>query len=177
MKTKSNSLAAMGVAAFLSVATAIGAPVTMYKEGVRLTPYYDSVGKLTWCVGETEKGYKKKFTFEECGVLYTARYGYYSTRTQLMYNSKAAHVVTPKMHAAFTDMSYNVGIGRVSSSTMIKRLNAGDARGACDAILLYKYAGGFDCSTPGNKVCAGVWTRRVEMHKMCLEGVDDTTHR
>lgn len=27
----------------------------------------------------------------------------------------------------------------------------------------------FDCSTPGNKICRGVWTRAQELHKQCVE--------
>ena len=26
----------------------------------------------------------------------------------------------------------------------------------------------FDCSTPGNKVCRGVWTRQLERHQKCM---------
>jgi hypothetical protein len=27
----------------------------------------------------------------------------------------------------------------------------------------------FDCSTPGNKVCRGVWTRQQARHAACME--------
>jgi GH24 family phage-related lysozyme (muramidase) len=61
------------------------------------------------------------------------------------------------------------GIGNWRSSSMRTRLRAGDYAGACDALLLYKYSAGYDCSTPGNKRCAGVWTRQLERNRKCLE--------
>jgi GH24 family phage-related lysozyme (muramidase) len=61
------------------------------------------------------------------------------------------------------------GIGNWRSSSMRTRLLAGDYAGACDALLLYKYSAGYDCSTPGNKRCAGVWTRQLERNRKCLE--------
>jgi lysozyme len=48
-------------------------------------------------------------------------------------------------------------------------LNAQDYRAACDQILVWKMFHGFDCSTPGNKVCAGIWTDRLKKHQQCLE--------
>ena len=53
-------------------------------------------------------------------------------------------------------------------STLVTRLNALDYAGACDAILMWRRVGGVDCSTPGNKVCSGLWARRVRLHQQCL---------
>ncbi|TWH63808.1 GH24 family phage-related lysozyme (muramidase) [Azomonas agilis] len=68
----------------------------------------------------------------------------------------------------YMDWVYQYGIGAWNKSSMRKGLQAGNYRAACDALLLYKYSGGYDCSTPGNKRCAGVWTRQLERHKTCL---------
>lgn len=167
----SNSLKSMGAAAFVTASAAIGAPATLSFEGMKLAPYYDSVGVKTWCAGETEVGYKEKFTLGECSLLYNIRYGWYSFQTTLFYNDKANAVITPEIHAAITDMSYNVGLNRVKTSGMVRKLNEGKAREACNVILQYKYAGKYDCSIPGNKVCWGVWDRRVKMNQLCLKGV------
>lgn len=164
----------IGVAAFVALSSAIGAPLTMNLEAVKLAPYYDSIGKLTWCAGETEVGYKNKFTFSECSTLFKMRYGYYSLRTAEYYNSVAREIVTPEMHASFVDMSYNIGLGGVKNSSMIRLINQGDYVGACKAILLYKRAGKIkDCSlTKGQaKGCYGVWDRRLQMSKFCLKGM------
>jgi lysozyme len=69
----------------------------------------------------------------------------------------------------YVDMFYNIGPGAFCSSTMVKRLNAGDYKGACDAILLFKRVGQQDCSIAGNKICWGLWERRLASHKKCME--------
>jgi GH24 family phage-related lysozyme (muramidase) len=69
---------------------------------------------------------------------------------------------------AFLDFSYQFGIGNWRKSAMRSALLAGDYQKACDALLKYKFSGGYDCSTPGNKRCAGVWQRQKERHKTCL---------
>lgn len=166
-----NSLKSMGTAAFIVASATVGAPATLNFEGMKLAPYYDSVGVKTWCAGETEVGYKEKFTLTECNLLYNIRYGYYSYQTTLFYNDKARAVVTPEIHAAMVDMSYNIGMGSVKKSSMVRHLNDGNALAACDAILLYKFAGGRDCSDPKNRTCRGVWDRRLKMNKLCHQGV------
>lgn len=68
----------------------------------------------------------------------------------------------------YTLLAYNIGSGNFCSSTIVKRLNARDYAGACTAILRFKYAAGYDCSTPGNTRCAGVWTDRLKTHAACM---------
>lgn len=69
----------------------------------------------------------------------------------------------------YVDLSYNIGAGAFCRSAIVRRLNGGDYRAACDAILLYKFAAGFDCSTPGNRRCAGLWADRQKKHAQCME--------
>lgn len=68
----------------------------------------------------------------------------------------------------YMDWVYQFGIGAWNRSSMRRNLIAGEYRKACDALLLYKFSGGFDCSTPGNRVCAGVWKRQLERHQKCM---------
>lgn len=158
-------------AVFLALVVSIGSPMALKHEGMKLKPYYDSVGVKTWCVGETEAGYKEEFTEQECKALFTMRYGFYAKAVYSMYNETALDIVTPEFSAAMTDMAYNVGISTVRKSSMIREINAGNSVRACDAILKYKYAGGQDCSNPDNRTCRGVWARRLEMHELCLKGI------
>lgn len=65
--------------------------------------------------------------------------------------------------------SYNVGSAGFCNSTIVKRLNAGDYVGACNAILLWNKSNGQDCSAPGNKTCSGLWKDRLKSNKACLE--------
>lgn len=67
----------------------------------------------------------------------------------------------------YVKFMYNIGPHNFCSSTVVKRLNREDYAGACEAVLMWKYAGGFDCSTPGNKRCAGVWTDRLKTYETC----------
>jgi GH24 family phage-related lysozyme (muramidase) len=69
----------------------------------------------------------------------------------------------------YMDFVGQYGIGNWLKSSMRRRLLAKDYGPACDALLLYKYAAGYDCSTPGNKRCAGVWTRQLERHRKCMD--------
>jgi lysozyme len=83
-------------------------------------------------------------------------------------------------YEAYVNLAYNIGAGksgvadgfceakRGGPSTLVMRLNAYDYAGACDAILMWKKAGDVDCSLPGNKVCAGLWDRRLRLHRQCL---------
>lgn len=169
MKNLNNVIAKVGLSAFITLSATVGAPYTAYKEGLRLKPYMDGGGVKTWCRGETEVNYKEEFTEQECDVMFYIRYGMYSKSVALMYNDTAKAVVTPRMHAALVDMAYNIGINGVRKSSMMRLFNAGQPAKACEAFLLYKYAAGQDCSDPKNRTCPGVWTRRKETHKMCLE--------
>ena len=69
----------------------------------------------------------------------------------------------------FMDWVYQYGTGAWGKSSMRRHLLAGNYPAACNALLLYKFSGGHDCSIPGNKICAGVWTRQIERHQKCME--------
>lgn len=67
------------------------------------------------------------------------------------------------------DFSYQYGIRRLCNSTMVKKANAGDYLGSCKGYLEYRFVKGYDCSTPGNKRCFGVWTRSHDRYNDCME--------
>jgi len=66
------------------------------------------------------------------------------------------------------DFAYQYGVSATCRSSMVRHINAGRYSESCDAYLLYKFSGGFDCSTPGNRVCAGVWARNLERRAKCV---------
>lgn len=68
----------------------------------------------------------------------------------------------------YLDWVYQYGSGKWAKSSMRRNLLAGNHKAACNSLLLYKFSGGYDCSIPGNKVCAGVWTRNLERNRDCL---------
>lgn len=67
------------------------------------------------------------------------------------------------------DFSYQYGIGALCNSSMVRLANAGDYIGSCKAYLQYRFVAKYDCSTPGNKRCYGVWTRQQNRYKTCME--------
>lgn len=79
----------------------------------------------------------------------------------------------------YLDFAYQYGMGNWRKSSMRRHLldtrEGGmpeDYRAACDALLLWRKAGGYDCSTTingkPNKRCWGVWERQLERHAKCL---------
>ena len=64
--------------------------------------------------------------------------------------------------------SYQYGVAATCNSSMVRNVNAGNYARACEGYTLYKFSAGFDCSTPGNRVCGGVWTRNLERRDQCL---------
>ena len=62
---------------------------------------------------------------------------------------------------AYLSLAYNIGSGAFCRSTLIKKLNAKDYKGACDQILVWKYQKG--------KVLKGLENRRKKEHAKCIE--------
>ena len=68
----------------------------------------------------------------------------------------------------YMDFTYQYGEANWSSSSMRRHILAGNYREACESLLLWKKAAGYDCSTPGNKRCWGVWERQLGRYQACL---------
>lgn len=136
-------------------------------EGLWTTAKVDTIGTgrpVTWCYGETKGGAKvgDKFTPEQCSEMLKKRLPEY-------YNAiaKCIHVpISDKTAVAFTSASYNIGTAGFCRSTMVKRLNAGDAKGACDALMQWNKAQG--------RVVKGLTNRRAAERRLCLEGINET---
>lgn len=97
--------------------------------------------------------------------------------------------VTAPLHQTEYDLmvgfSYQYGVSALCSSPVVKLANAGDYQGSCGGYLSYRFITDaaahpgweqfrpgrwrFDCSTPGNKLCAGVWTRQLARYQACME--------
>jgi GH24 family phage-related lysozyme (muramidase) len=70
------------------------------------------------------------------------------------------------------DHAYQYGAQATCNSSLVRRINARDYRGACEAYLMWRFAGGYDCATlvdgQPNKRCWGVWQRSLDRHAKCL---------
>ena len=69
----------------------------------------------------------------------------------------------------YIDWRYQYGATAWRNSSMLRELRGGNYPEACQALLKYRFSAGHDCSTPGNRVCAGVWTRQLKRHAACIE--------
>lgn len=129
-------------------------------EGLRTYAYRDPVGIPTICFGETrgvEMG--DVATVEECKKMLGDRLIEFARGVDKCLTA----IVPDKPYMAFVSLAYNIGTGAFCKSTVVKRANAGNLRGACDAILMWNKAGG--------RVLPGLVKRREAERKLCLEGV------
>ena len=84
--------------------------------------------------------------------------------------------VTGELYQAEYDMlvdhSYQYGVASTCGSSMVRLVNAGQYRQACEAHTKFRFVGGYDCSTlvngQPNKRCWGVYQRSLERRDTCL---------
>lgn len=72
----------------------------------------------------------------------------------------------------YLDFVGQYGIGNWRISSMRRHLQAGRYAQACDALLMWRRAGGYDCSAringKPNRRCWGVWKRQLQRHAQCI---------
>jgi lysozyme len=85
----------------------------------------------------------------------------------------AASIPGVKLHPeefdVYMDFVGNYGIGNWRASSMRTNVMTGNYAAACHSLLRYKFAAKYDCSTPGNKRCWGVWERQLKRHEKCMD--------
>lgn len=141
---------------------AIAASMVITFEGERFEPYIDIAGVPTVCAGITGSDVVmgKKYTKQECDVL-LAKHLQVAERAV---DRSIKRPMPDTMKAALVSLTYNIGQGNFASSTVARRANAGDFRGACEAIEMWKYA-----KVNGKKVVVrGLVNRRAAEKEMCL---------
>ncbi|MGO4449132.1 lysozyme [Phyllobacterium sp. TAF24] len=146
----------------LTVAGALAVSFIGGKEGMKTKAYLDIVGIPTVCFGET-RGVKlgDQYTPAQCREQFGAALVDYETGMRACL--KAPDAIPAKPYVAFLSASYNIGVPTFCRSSMARLANAGDLRGACNALMLYVNAG-------GRKV-QGLINRRMDEKKLCLEGI------
>ena len=93
------------------------------------------------------------------------------TREEQRFRSSlpGAHL-TQAEYDLYIDWVYQYGMGAWHKPKSPRTwLLQGEHVAACDALLHWRFVGSYDCSTPGNRRCMGVWTRQQARHKACLE--------
>ena len=131
-------------------------------EGLETSAYKDIVGVPTVCYGET-RGVKMgdTYTKEQCLFMLQIAVGEYYRGLQPYMTNKNIPV---GVQASMLELAYNVGVGSVGNSTMMKLANAGKYKEACQQLTRWIKAGG--------KTVQGLKNRRVESKvELCLKGL------
>lgn len=155
MKSRTKGLIAGSVAL-----TAMATGLISYWEGRELRAYQDIVGVWTICDGET-KGVKPGdvATPAECDSMLATNLRTYEAGLDRCLTAD----VPGGAKVAFLSWTYNVGVGAACGSTLVRKANAGDIRGACNELPKWNRAGG--------KVVNGLTRRRAAEQAMCLEAL------
>ena len=153
------------------LAVGVGAPsayvateLTTPSEGFYLTPYVDPVGLTTICIGHlVKKGevVKKQYTVDECVAIFAQDW---KEHEALLDKKVKVPYKSEWMKAAFTDFTFNKGIGNVSSSTLLKKLNKKDYSGSCEELSRWVYGKVNGVS----KVLPGLVIRATKQYKYCM---------
>jgi lysozyme len=126
-------------------------------EGYRENAYLDIVGIPTIGYGTTE-GVKLGDLTDPIKALQRA------LSDMQKFEGAIKQCVSVPLHQheydAFLSLSYNIGARAFCNSTLVRKLNAYDYKGACDEILRWNKAGG--------RVINGLTIRRQKEHQQCL---------
>jgi lysozyme len=151
-----NKILTAATIATLSIAT----PFIIKWEDTKNWAYQDIVDVWTICSGETRNVYRGMYrTDKECEEM---------TRKAVLEFAQGIDdmvkvPMTPELHAALTSWAYNVGLEAARRSTLIRRLNTGDYRGACEQLKRWNKAGG--------QTVRGLVNRRADEYQMCIKGI------
>ncbi|APU00292.1 endolysin [Ralstonia phage RS-PII-1] len=140
-------------------ALAIILPLTARFEGLRYKAYPDPA--LGWavptiCYGHT-KGVRQGDTATQAQCDAWLREDMTSAMNDVL---RLVNVpISPDELAAYGDFVFNVGATKFASSTMLRKLNAGDHAGACAELSRWVYA--------GNEKLPGLVNRRAAVRAIC----------
>lgn len=143
------------------------------KEGSRLVAYQDGAGIWTICRGATQVDGKPvrqgmKLTQAECDQVNAKE-----RDAALAWVDKNIHIplTEPQRAGIASFCPYNIGPGKCFPSTFYSRINAGDRKGACEAIRWWIKDGGKDCRVRSNN-CFGQIERRDQESALACWGID-----
>lgn len=151
--------AAIGGAGTLAATVAFVGPW----EGLRTEAYLDRIASppvWTVCHGETRGvGPGDSYTKAECDAMLERRLVEF--RAGLDRCTRRPFEDLPQgIQVALTSWAYNVGLGAACRSTLVRKLEAGDLRGACEELPRWNRAGG--------AVVRGLSNRRGAERALCL---------
>lgn len=129
-------------------------------EGRKYVAYYDVAGVLTLCDGHTGKDIipNKQYSDVECDALLQKDLA----SVQRIVDAAVKVPISRYQKVALYSFTYNVGQSAFIQSTLLKRLNTGDIKGACDELRRWTYANGSSWK--------GLQNRREIERELCLAG-------
>lgn len=135
-------------------------------EGVRTVAYQDIVGVWTICAGET-RGVRSgdTATTQQCDAMLAKAIVEFEDGLDECLNVPSGVKYRDEWKIAVVSWSYNVGLGAACKSTLVRKANAGDLRGACNELPRWNRAGG--------RIIKGLVNRRVTERKLCLAGLPE----
>lgn len=153
-----------GIVKGAAAAVAVAAPLIIAWEGYDPVAKHfaiDPPGVITVCNGITNydiPGLKPgtRYSKEECLALFQKHLPRYTTAIDKCVRPD----ISINTRAALYSAAYNLGAGTVCKSSMVRKINAGDLQGGCDAFMLYILANG--------KKLKGLINRRAAERKVCL---------
>ena len=144
------------------------------KEGNSLTAYRDgSQGIWTICRGATRMDGKPdtqgmKLTQAKCDEVNAIE----RDKALAWVDRNIRVPLTPPQKVGIASFCpYNIGPGKCFPSTFYQRINAGDRKGACEAIRWWIKDGGKDCRIRSNN-CYGQVNRRDQESALTCWGID-----
>jgi lysozyme len=134
-----------------------GIDLIQHFEGCRLDAYLDSVGVPTigyGCTKDVKLG--DSITQEQADVMFLAEISKFEKGVESL-----VHVdISQNQFDALVSFAYNLGLGSLASSTLLRIINAGSPEAAADQFLRWDHAGG--------QQLAGLTARREAERKLFL---------
>lgn len=145
---------------------AIAVPFTGAHEGLRLTAYRPFAWDVpTICYGETQGVHMgMTATKAECDAMLQQALSWRWARLRGYYQPHVIQsLLPPTRDAAYLDVAYNCGVDAIGKSTAVRRLNASNVPGGCEALTWWNRG--------GNRVLIGLVHRRSDDYALCMEGM------
>lgn len=147
--TPKQRLAAVGLTAALAL-------VVTFEGKVNRT-YLDPVGIATICYGHTGHDVRMGMTATDAQCEQWAADDLLKANAAI--SGCIARPMTNNVRSAFVDLAFNIGGAKFCGSTLVRRYNVGDRRGACAELSRWNRAGGM--------VLRGLDRRRAAERELC----------
>ena len=134
----------LGIAIDQMVVSLFGVDIICGFEGKRLAAYDDGVG--VWTIGFGTTVYPNGIKVKKGDTCTEAQAKTYMAHDLKKFEATVNKAVTVQLNQnqfdALVSLAYNIGTNAFSKSTLVKKLNANDIRGAADQFDVWVNAGG-----------------------------------